>query len=1158
MTPGKVHSEMRPRGRLRPIFQDLASARGAYVIFSSDDVSHAGHQRRLQAIADSLLDLAGADRIHVDFLGADRIARWTNQHLGVAVWLLGQVGRGLGGWRPAGDWSAPGASVLPYLLDDSRRAILRGKTTDVRSALVSMREILASPGGIARLVGLSGMGKTRLAEALFDPRIDAHSTLPSDRAIYGDAGLDLSISAALLAEQLVLSEVDSVIIVDNCPSRAHAQLSEIVSRKSSRSSLLTIDYDIESDMAPGEFIRLDSNSEPIISHLLSQRCPDLTVGERHHLAEFSGGNARIALKVAEGAEGGDLSKLRDGELLDRLFRSGRRDEDPGLRQTAELASLVYAFYVEDADRNQAEHRALAEIAGVATDTFYRQIATLLDWGVVQQRGPQRAVMPPPLANMLAAPFIRRSDPARLLQQFIGGPPRLLASFARRLGELHAEPVAERIARSLLANDGALGNVDRLNGVMLRGFALIAPAAPDAALEAIERMLARRTGGRTAAIATKTRLESSRLLAQIAFDEVLFERSITALVELLVGATEGGEKRKLAQEISEKFRPFGSYTRAPQSSRLMVIDLLQRDSRFEVRQLGMQAAGRMLDPSDAWYRDSRFGNRSLADEWRPKGPEAEQAWYQAAYQRVCDAPATDPILGNLARTIVCGAFRQLAKEPTTELAVAAMRAVKPDSYWAEGWQTVAQTIQYFPLRTDETPPPAVTDLELELRPTSPDELFETFVWRDDNWTVNRLWQSIWQVKAPAETLGRQFAQNDASISDLLEQSVCAEPHNRLTEFSASFARHTNDLERLWKEARAAFASGPRTAPQIQMLAGIIAGAAKAHKALADAWLDDVVTDPVLVEHLIALQLGLGLDRNAVRRIVDALSSQRIRPDQVSLLVNAKNVGLIPASSLADFLRLIFLDGEGVYPAIALLCDYFNELPESSVPDDNMIELGKFFLKSPRTYAEDSAGLPGAVAWLAHIVLLSRINQSETVAGICAAVLQARPTTIFVSPSFQALGGYLTQNFPGIVLDRILSNEVREDVVRLFFGDRRIDDKVALSWLQEDPPARSLLLATVVTLTGADRVVGVPSWSKAALALIEAAAHPVAVLRAFERRVFSGTGSLTSRLIEFRMLIKELAGHSDERVRRWSQFASQRVERHIARWDNRERAHISRFE
>lgn len=217
----------------------------------------------------------------------------------------------------------------------------------------------------------------------------------------------------------MLAGVDAILVVDNANAAIHGQLAEIARRAGGHIGVLTIDYDMGGEKPAGLLGALGETSEIVLISLLEQRVPTLSEAECRHLAQFSGGNARIALKIAEGTNKGiDLSTLNDGELLERLFQSGRREGEPSARACADVASLVYAFYVEAGDHQMAEHPVLAAIAGVIVDNFFRNVATLLEWRVIQQRGPQRAVMPPPVVHSgrpgnparFHRPASRRSQP----------------------------------------------------------------------------------------------------------------------------------------------------------------------------------------------------------------------------------------------------------------------------------------------------------------------------------------------------------------------------------------------------------------------------------------------------------------------------------------------------------------------------------------------------------------------------------------------------------------------------------------------------------------------------------------------------------------------------------------------------------------------------
>lgn len=171
----KIKKEM---AKNTALLAELIGSGGAYVIASGgDNPSHKARDERLNAMREAVASLSNADKLHLDFFGGDRIAQWANRHPGIVLWVRDRIGQPLEGWKPFGDWSAyPLETDAEYLADDHT-----GLIDEMRSAL-------AKPEGIARLVGLSGMGKTRLAQALFDDRIGANALNPK-RAAYTDIGV---------------------------------------------------------------------------------------------------------------------------------------------------------------------------------------------------------------------------------------------------------------------------------------------------------------------------------------------------------------------------------------------------------------------------------------------------------------------------------------------------------------------------------------------------------------------------------------------------------------------------------------------------------------------------------------------------------------------------------------------------------------------------------------------------------------------------------------------------------------------------------------------------------------------------------------------------------------------------------------------------------
>ncbi len=132
---------------------------------------------------------------------------------------------------------------------------------------------------------------------------------------------------------------------------------------------------------------------------------------------------------------------------------------------------------------------MAELAEVSSLRMYRAIAEFVERGTAQKRGTQRAILPEAFAIKLATQALERLPPETVLAHFNQqGRERLFQSFTRRLGCLHHSENASKIAEQLLGSDDLLGDLANLTRDGLALFRNVCPAAPEAALVAIERAL----------------------------------------------------------------------------------------------------------------------------------------------------------------------------------------------------------------------------------------------------------------------------------------------------------------------------------------------------------------------------------------------------------------------------------------------------------------------------------------------------------------------------------------------------------------------------------------------------------------------------------------------------------------------------------------------
>src|SRR6202044_357630 len=168
------------------------------------------------------------------------------------------------GWGPYGPWSgAAEDSEAEYLLDGELRLHL-GKHRDtpaqpVADAVDELRDDLVQPGKTVRLAGLSGVGKTRLVQALFDGRLGSRPLSPS-LAVYTNLSDNPDPQPIGLASALIANRMRAILIVDNCPPDLHRRLSDLCATTGSTVSVLTVEYDVRDDQPEGtQVVTLDTS-----------------------------------------------------------------------------------------------------------------------------------------------------------------------------------------------------------------------------------------------------------------------------------------------------------------------------------------------------------------------------------------------------------------------------------------------------------------------------------------------------------------------------------------------------------------------------------------------------------------------------------------------------------------------------------------------------------------------------------------------------------------------------------------------------------------------------------------------------------------------------------------------------------------------------------
>lgn len=580
MPPAKIKKEMCPNDSLQSSIQELLQVGGAYIIAARDSVADQRYKERVAAMRECAAGLLqDGNSGCVDYYDSRRLADWASEYPTVVAWLHNKKqGGALHGWGSYGQWATsermPDGNYPPFLPDEKARLIdmnYPGRVFNLIEGVERVRDVLREGGRSVRLVGLSGVGKTRFVQALFETGVGL-GRLDESLAVYADIGRETIPPPDVVLERLIASKKRAVLIIDNCVSALHRRLVKQLGSApfGTRVSLLTVEYDIREDLPEDtNAFRLEGASISLIEEMVRVRFQSISGVDSETIARFSDGNFRIAIALA-GSVGkkGSLAGLSDSELFDRLFFQ-RHGEDDGLRGVAEICSLVYSF---DGMNGDGELKALADLAEISVQKLRRFVSILEDRGLIQRRGVWCAVLPQAIANRLAADALRYVTYDSIRRCVVGGginnESRLLRSFSRRLGYLHESGAAREIVKQWLLPDGLIGGVLDLERWPFYSELLsnVSPVDPEGALHVIECLTGNGCsnciidGYKSAIVGDSCKGGSFyegveriiMILRSIAYEGVLFDRCLNVLLKFAAVEEELGNlnKRKFACEILE--------------------------------------------------------------------------------------------------------------------------------------------------------------------------------------------------------------------------------------------------------------------------------------------------------------------------------------------------------------------------------------------------------------------------------------------------------------------------------------------------------------------------------------------------------------------------------------------------------------------------------
>ena len=883
MPPGKISEEMSPHGKLRPIISELNSYKGCYVIVSlEDDPTSSQMARRIREMQ-SRIETENLDELQIRFYGRNDLASWLGRHVGVQLWARKKLNLSLVGWRPFERWTATPPNADDGLICEAGVVIrLPGReqhVVGVAEGIEGIRKLVGNSGNAVRIIGLSGVGKTRIVQALFENDVGDES-LDQNLAVYADLGHEPEPSAWEVVTSLGASGHSAIVVLDNCSPERHSQIAERVAHWSNL-SLVTIEYDIREDRTEGtSVVRIEARDPDMAEKLVARRYPEVGRLNARRIAEFSEGNARVALMLANVVDEKEtLSSFSNPQLFERLFHQ-RKGHDNDLLTAAEALALVYSFSITDDEGGVDELGTLGRLLGKDSLQMYRQAQALVDRQLAQKRGRWRAVLPHVVGNWLASRALRNIPAARIVSAFEGlSNHRLLKSFGKRLGHLHDHEHAQEIVRAWLAEGGGLHNLSELDDDDWQLFEHIAPVNPEGVLALIEGQ-------------DDTFLNARQnsywyvfvdLVAKIGYDPDLFERCVIVLSRIVLSEKEG------VYWDSIRERPFGLFqfslsgTHAGPEAREELMRRFLFSGRRDKQELGLGMLKAALK-SDylASNGNSQFGARPRDYGYWPKTLGEVVQWFGRFVLLAQEtAMAGDEYLSAEIRIMFADELRSLWRLEGLRVTLAhAGRTLGEHGGWPEGLRAVRLIIRY-DLRgagsgTDNYDGVLLGELEEALEPKVLSRQVKTYVFgtQDQAWALDvevdlsdgERWDKARERAAErAYQLGTLVASEPKVLDELSQELFKARGLSNTIDFGRGLASSWLDRRGLWDRLVAFLKVAGLEARDCGVLEGVLEIIHGREELLAQEILDEAVHCCVLRRFIVGLQLSIPLGSSGLGRL-----------------------------------------------------------------------------------------------------------------------------------------------------------------------------------------------------------------------------------------------------------------------------------------------------
>lgn len=937
LTPAGAGAELiGSDGAVKPMIKRVLKQGGNYVLLCFQSYVRAEiirrEERMRKALTDAGLEVAAEK---VAFRDADQIAEWVNQYPSVATWVLEQTQPGaLGPFRSWKHWTErPEHEGSPFIADPRLEPLA-----------AKIRQSAAIARSVTRVVGNSGIGKTRLVQEALGPT-EAEEKAGADLSSLVMYAVEDEFGAVAIrsaVQKLVDSGTRAIIVVDRCPADTHKIISSMARRAGSRLSLLTIDDEIPPDAgeiddslvvvrddaaSDGDLVILRNAPGEVVEGIIKGAGKKIRPDDHRRLVSLADGYPAVAVQVAQNWADDPASIMGDDDLVDRIIL-GRSPVDPdGVRKAAMLLSVFGAVGLHPPADRELVAIGKARL-GMTEDQLRSAIHHLLRRGVAQQRGSSITIKPRPVAlNLARRQWLSWSHPQweRVLTSASLG--NLCVRAAKQLSYLNTTATARAVVGVVCKRGGVIEQGIATESHLADVVSRLAEIDPDAIVTMFERVMDKVSPG---AITGDVRRQWVWALEKIAFNARTFDQGARLLLRLAQHENETWGNNASGQ-FKALFRVDLGNTEADGAQRLLVIDEFIDSADPAVQDLIVEAliAGARMGGS---YRVIGAELRGLLPAMRPWGPATwAEVWSYVSEctSRLAQFAKVDTAAGQKAKAALGRSLRTYISAKQIDLAETIVKDVAGDGaiYWPEAIESLGRVMVYDQSGVGK---PIVEKVRKLIRQLTPDTLID----RAKHLVTEMSWDFPAGEKLDHDERGKR--QREAVKEYAAE--VVRHPET-LRQLLPQLSRGSQRMSVVFGEAVAANVIHPakwlgllqkavEEAPEVErnfdLLAGFCVGLATREPELLEKFKVEAAASPVFGPALPLICWRVGIADRDILLVLAALRAKRLQPLDLRAWAFGGELAKLPSFAVAPLFDALMETGEaGYWVSAELMAMYLHD-------------------------------------------------------------------------------------------------------------------------------------------------------------------------------------------------------------------------------------------